>query len=87
MTCFTQEVCTLSGFRDRIHEELISVARHPKDVLAILEVLQEAFREKINAERGESDGPFTAGQVEMWALIANLRADIAQEYGYTEEGK
>lgn len=76
----------MSGFRDRIHEELISVARHPSDVLAILEVLQEAFREKINAERDEEKSKFNAGQVEMWALIANLRTDIAQEYGYTEEG-
>jgi len=31
-------------------------------------------------------GQFLDGMVEMWALVSNMRNDIAQEYGY-EEGK
>lgn len=77
----------MSTFRDNVRNELVTVARHPQDVYAILGVLQEHMRQKINSDSDDEDEPkFRAGEVEMWSLIANLRADVAREYGY-EEGK
>lgn len=83
MTCYGQEVYTLSTFRDNVSHELVTVARHPQDVYDILGVLKEALRSKTHAamEDGESHA-FVAGMQEQWAFVANLRADIAREYGY-----
>jgi len=76
----------LSAFRDNVRHELVTVARHPEDVYVILGVLQDAFRDKVH---GAKDGDvkssqYVAGLHEAWAFVANLRADVAQEYGYKE---
>jgi len=74
----------LTAFRDRVRNELVTVARHPQDVYDILGVLQEALREKIVHEVDEQSSQFRNGMVEQWAFVSNLRADVAQEYGYKE---
>lgn len=78
----------MSAFRDNVRYELVTVARHPSDVYDILGVLQEAMRQKINSDNVDDDDPkFRAGEIEMWAFVSNLRADVAQEYGYKEGAK
>jgi len=82
-----QEVYTLSEFRDRWRNELVTKARHPSDVYVILEVLKRCLNEKIReAYSADEDGKFIMGLNEAHALIGNLRNDIAHEFGY-EEGK
>ena len=76
----------MSVFRDRVRHELVTVARHPLDVYDILGVLQEALREKIVYEVDGQSSQFRNGMIEQWSFVANLRADVAQEYGY-KEGK
>lgn len=80
------EVCTLSAFRDNVRYELVTVARHPQDAYDILGVLQEAFRDKVHsAKDGDvKSSQYVAGLHEAWAFVANLRADVAREYGYKE---
>ncbi len=76
----------MSVFRDRVRNELVTVARHPEDVYVILGVLQEAMRQKLVTDSGDDDEPrYRAGEVEMWSFVANLRADVAREYGYKEK--
>jgi hypothetical protein len=53
-------------------------------VYDILGVLQEALREKIVYEVDEQSSQFRNGMTEQWAFVANLRADVASEYGYKE---
>lgn len=74
----------MSTFRDRVANELVTVARHPSDVYDILGVLQEALREKIVYEVDGQSSQFRNGMTEQWAFVANLRADVAREYGYKE---
>lgn len=75
----------MSEFRDRVRNELVTVARHPQDVYDILGVLQEALRSKTHeSSEDQMDRLFVLGMQEQWAFVANLRADVAQEYGYKE---
>lgn len=75
----------MSTFRDNVRHELVTVSRHPLDVYDILGVLQEALRHKAHESLDDGmDRSFVSGMQEQWAFVANLRADVAQEYGYKE---
>lgn len=74
----------MSEFRDRIRHNVVTAAGHPSRAYDMLVELEAGMKSKIIdfPERGQ----FLDGMVEMWALVSNMRNDIAQEYGY-EEGK
>jgi len=77
-----QEVYTLSEFRDRLRYNVVTAAGHPSRAYDMLVELEAGMKSKI-VDFPES-GQFRDGMVEMWALISNLRGDVAQEYGYEE---
>lgn len=77
----------MSDFRDRVSTELINAVGHPIPVHAGLVVLKHALDVKVAEALELHDCPeeFVSGLMEAKALISNLRADIAREYGIEKE--
>ena len=74
----------MSEFRERVAGAVVHSAGHPQRAYDVLDTLESAMREKIQRDEVVVHPEFRNGLAEMWALISNLRGDIAHEYGIEE---
>lgn len=77
----------MSEFRDRLGNEVINAAGHPKRARDTLSALEEGMGRKIAQYLAEDarDSNFVNGMMEMRVLVFNLTRDIEREYGIEKE--
>lgn len=78
----------MSAWRDEQSHRLVTAAGHPDRAYAMLGALIDTFISKINDLKDEEDEFNTqSGLREGYALLMNMRNDIARDYGIDREGK